>query len=109
MNRTLERTTMIIIALLLSIGFTGQHHSHAEAKLWVKVNVHPYADDATMVETLTKSYIERELRSLDYIKVVDTLEKFTVHIYVNEPDFRSGGKTGGITLIYYLTAWHKRV
>ena len=33
MNRTLERTTMIIIALLLSIAFTGQHHSHAEGPL----------------------------------------------------------------------------
>ena len=29
MNRTLERTTVIIIALLLSIGFTGQRPSHA--------------------------------------------------------------------------------
>ena len=30
MKRTLEHAIMIIIALLLSIGFTGQHPSHAK-------------------------------------------------------------------------------
>ena len=39
MNRTLEHTTMIIIALLLSIVFTGQHYSHAEVLLRIKVDI----------------------------------------------------------------------
>ena len=39
MNRILECVTMIIVAMLLSIGFTGQHSTYAEAPLRIKVNV----------------------------------------------------------------------
>ena len=57
MNRTFERTTVIIIALLLSISFTGQQPSHAQAKLWVKVVIGD-DDKLTALETLSKSYEE---------------------------------------------------
>ena len=93
MNRILERTTMIIIALLLSTGFTGQRPSHAQAKLWVKVVI-GNDDKLTTLETLTKRYDERELRDLGYVNVVDTLETYTVGIIMEEPQTRSGDKQG---------------
>ena len=117
MNRTLERTVMIIIALLLSIGFTGQHHSHAEAKLWIKVNVVSsiqsdiYREryiEPTETELLTQLYIERELDALDYVKVVDTMNMFKLTIFVTEhatPLF-DGDKFTMITLFYVLTKQH---
>ena len=101
MNRILERTTMIIIALLLSISFTGQHPSHAQAKLSVKVVI-GNDDKLTASETLTKSYIERELRDLGYVNVVDTLETFTVGIIMFENE-----ATGLVIMSYILTKWHK--
>ena len=101
MNRTLERTTMIVIALLLSIGFTGQHPSHAQAKLWVKVVVGD-DDKLTALETLTKSYVERELRDLSYVNVVDRLETFTVGIIMPENE-----ASDLIIMSYVLTKWHK--
>ena len=114
MNRTLERTTMIIIALLLSIGFTGQHHSHAEVPLQIKVNVVSsiqsdiYREkyiEPTETELLTQLYIERELDALDYVKVVDTMNMFKLTIFVTEhatPLF-DGDKFTMITLFYVLT------
>ena len=55
MNRILERLIMIIIALLLSIGFTGTIPSHAQTKLWGKVVI-GNDEKLTALETLTKSY-----------------------------------------------------
>ena len=101
MNRTLERTTVIIIALLLSISFTGQQPSHAQAKLWVKVVIGD-DDKLTALETLSKSYVERELRDLGYVNVVDTLETFTVGIIMPENE-----ASGLIITSYVLTKWHK--
>ena len=101
MNRTLERTTVIIIALLLSIGFTGQRPSHAQAKLWVKVVIGD-DDKLTALEILSKSYVERELRDLGYVNVVDTLETFTVGIIMFENE-----ASGLIIMSYVLTKWHK--
>ena len=101
MNRTLERTTIIIIALLLSISFTGQQPSHAQVKLWVKVVIGD-DDKLTALETLSKSYVERELRDLGYVNVVDTLETFTVGIIMPENE-----ASGLIIMSYVLTKWHK--
>ena len=101
MNRILERTTVIIIALLLSINFTGQQPSHAQAKLWVKVKIGD-DDKLTALETLSKSYVERELRDLGYVNVVDTLETFTVGIIMFENE-----ASGLIITSYVLTKWHK--
>ena len=101
MNRTFERTTVIIIALLLSISFTGQQPSHAKAKLWVKVVIGD-DDKLTALEMLSKSYVERELRDLGYVNVVDTLETFTVGIIMFENE-----ASGLIITSYVLTKWHK--
>ena len=101
MNRILERAIMIIIALLLSISFTGQQPSHAQAKLWVKVVIGD-DDKLTASETLSKSYVERELRDLGYVNVVDTLETFTVGIIMSENE-----ASGLIITSYALTKWHK--
>ena len=101
MNRTLERAIMIIIALLLSISFTGTTSLHAQAKLWVKVKIGD-DDKLTALETLTKSYVERELRDLGYVNVVDTLETFTVGIIMFENE-----ASGLIIMSYVLTKWHK--
>ena len=101
MNRILERAIMIIIAMLLSIGFTGQRPSHAQAKLWVKVVIGD-DDKLTASETLTKSYVERELRDLGYVNVVDTLETFTVGIIMPENE-----ASDLIIMSYVLTKWHK--
>ena len=106
MNRILERTTVIIIALLLSINFTGQQPSHAQAKLWVKVKIGD-DDKLTALETLTKSYVERELRDLGYVNVVDTLETFTVGIIMEEPQTRSGDKQGLVVMSTIFGKWHK--
>ena len=101
MNRILERAIMIIIALLLSISFTGQQPSHAQTKLWVKVVIGD-DDKLTASETLSKSYVERELRDLGYVNVVDTLETFTVGIIMSENE-----ASGLIITSYALTKWHK--
>ena len=101
MNRTLERAIMIIIALLLSISFTGTTSSHAQAKLWVKVKIGD-DDKLTALETLSKSYVERELRDLGYVNVVDTLETFTVGVIMFENE-----ASGLIIMSYVLTKWHK--
>ena len=101
MNRILERAIMIIIALLLSISFTGQQPSHAQTKLWVKVVIGD-DDKLTASETLSKSYVERELRDLGYVNVVDTLETFTVGIIMSENE-----ASGLIITSYVLTKWHK--
>ena len=101
MNRILERAIMIIIALLLSINFTGQQPSHAQTKLWVKVVIGD-DDKLTASETLSKSYVERELRDLGYVNVVDTLETFTVGIIMSENE-----ASGLIITSYALTKWHK--
>ena len=106
MNRILESVTMIIIALLLSISFTGQHPSYAGARLRTSVVIMS-SDEMTAAETLTKSYIERELRDLDYVEVVDKLEKMSISIHLVEPKFVSGSKTGRLTLFYILTVTHK--
>ena len=106
MNRTLERAFMIIIALLLSISFTGTTSSHAQAKLWVKVKIGD-DDKLTALETLTKSYVERELRDLGYVYVVDTLETFTVGIIMEEPQTRSGDKQGLVVMSTIFGKWHK--
>ena len=107
MNRTLERTTIIIIALLLSISFTGQQPSHAQVKLWVRVKIGNNNDNLTDIETLTKSYVERELRDLGYVYVVDTLETFTVGIIMEEPQTRSGDKQGLVVMSTIFGKWHK--
>ena len=116
MNRTLERTTMIIIALLLSIAFTGQRHSHAEVPLRIMVNVVSsiqrdiYREryiEPTETELLTQLYVERELEALDYVKVVDTMNMFKLTIFVTEhatPVF--DGKHNWVTLFYVLTKQH---
>ena len=106
MNRTLERAIMIIIALLLSISFTGTTSLHAQAKLWVKVKIGD-DDKLTALETLTKSYVERELRNLSYVNVVDTLETYTVGIIMEEPQTRSGDKQGLVVMSTILGRWHK--
>ena len=116
MNRTLERTTMIIIALLLSIGFTGQHHSHAEAPLRIKVDVvysiqsDIYREryiEPTETQLLTQLHVERELDALDYVEVLEETDMFELTIFVTEhatPLF--DGKHNFVTLFYVLTKRH---
>ena len=59
-------------------------------------------DKLTALETLSKSYVERELRDLGYVNVVDTLETFTVGIIMFENEV-----SGLIIMSYVLTRWHK--
>ena len=93
MNRTLEHTTMIIIALLLSIVFTGQHYSHAEVLLRIKVDI-VYSIQSDIyreryiepieTELLTQLHVERELDALDYVEVLEETDMFELTIFVTE-------------------------
>jgi hypothetical protein len=92
MKRLFERTAIIIIALIFSICFTGQHLSHGKAKISVNVNVvmtsftgfdqdepdDPLNDFLRMAgappteeETLVQSYIEWGLSNSDYVFFID--------------------------------------
>ena len=117
MNRIIECVTMIIVAMLLSIGFTGQHSTYAEAPLRIKVNVvfsiqdnfDPKKDaEPTEIELLIQLYVERELDALDYVDVVEAADAFELTIFVQEWStvFKGGGEYQQVRLFYVLTKRH---
>ena len=116
MNRILESVTMIIVAMLLSIGFTGQHSIYAEAPLRIKVNVvfsiqdivDPDKDnEPTEIELLTQLYVERELNALDYVEVIEGKGAFELTIFVTQHTTRLlDGEGTWVKFFYVLTKRH---
>ena len=116
MNRILESVTMIIVAMLLSIGFTGQHSTHAKTPLQIKVNVvfsiqdivDPDKDnEPTEIELLTQLYVERELNALDYVEVIEGKGAFELTIFVTQHTTRLlDGEGTWVKFFYVLTKRH---
>lgn len=85
----------IWILLLSSIAFTGQS-ANASRKFKVCVTV---SCENQRVETLIRSYMNRELRSLGDVTLVTFKDaRFLITLVALESHYKSGRKTGGVAL-----------
>ena len=100
----MNRATIIIIAFLLSISFTGNQPPQAQTAQKFKVAVYVVCDNA-IAKRLMESYIKRELRSLGDVQVVgnsweNPLWEYMISLHASEIKYKSGQSTELLAICY---------
>lgn len=95
----MNRTLIIILALLLSISFTGQPLRSQVAPAKFKVAVHVKASEKEIHQSIVESHIRSELRRLDDVEIVKFSERFPkweflIAVHVMESKYKSGELAG---------------
>lgn len=110
----MNRVTIIIIAFLLSISFTGNQPPQAQTAQKFKVAVLVDCENDN-VKSLMESYIKGELRSLGDVQIVgnsfeNALWQYMISLHATEPSYESGRKAGLLVVSYdffeIVPYWH---